>query len=81
MRARNLKGIKLGGCLRKQELGKYANTPSLGVLGTREVLSQDVPHPQHLWVCRGTVFVWLLRPLRSNALDPKPYIPKNQLNF
>ena len=44
-RSRNRKGIKLGGCLRKQGVGKYTNTPTLGLLGTKDVPSQDMPLP------------------------------------
>ena len=59
------KGIKLGGCLRKQGVGKMNQT--LGLLGTEDVPSQDMPPPPHPWVCRGAISTCYLQPPRSKT--------------
>ena len=64
------KGIKLGGCLRKQGWERETNTPVLGLLRTRDAPSHDMP-PPHTPGCVGAPYLHVTFSRRA-ARRPKP---------
>ena len=67
------KRTKLRGCLRKQGMGRQTYTPTLGLLGTRDVPSPDMPPPPTLLGVSGRHF-YMLPPAaaQQETLNPKP---------
>ena len=64
------KGVKLGGCLRKQGVGKIKPTHQLLVCWAERCAVARHAAPPHPWVCR----VYILPPAAAgrDALNPKP---------
>ena len=61
------KGIKLGGCLRKQWVGRInQHTKSWFVGHERRAFARNAA-PPHPWVCRGAISTCYLQPPRSKT--------------
>ena len=61
------KGIKLGGCLRKQGVGKRNQHTSFWFVGHESCAVARYAAPPHPWVCRGAISTCDLQPPRGET--------------
>ena len=69
------KGIKLGGCLRKQGVGKRNQHTSSWFVAHERCAVASYAAPPHPWVCRGAISTCDLQPPRGETpytLNPTP---------